>query len=74
MLHSPECPLAGDSLERAKRNFAFVQARGVFRHLKRGRFDRRWRSSGTPALSAVEWIRYLRPPRRSADRRDAAER
>ena len=38
MLNSPECPLTGDSLERAKCNFVFVQARGVYRHLKHRRF------------------------------------
>jgi glycosyltransferase involved in cell wall biosynthesis len=65
MLNSPECPLTADSLERAKRNFAFVQARGMFRYLKRGRLKSAvaiFRHAGPDAL---EWIRYVRPPRRS---------
>jgi len=65
MLNSPQCPLSPDSLERARRNFAFVQARGLFRYLKRGRFKSAvaiFRHAGPDLL---EWIRYVRPPRRN---------
>jgi glycosyltransferase involved in cell wall biosynthesis len=65
MLNSPECPLTGESLERAKRNFAFVQARGVFRHLKRGHFKSAMAVARYAGPDALEWIRYVRPPRRS---------
>jgi hypothetical protein len=65
MLNSPECPLTADSLERARRNFAFVQARGVFRYLKRGRFKPAMAIVRHAGPDALEWIRYVRPPRRS---------
>jgi len=65
MLHSPQCPLAADSLERARRNFAFVQARGVFRHLKRGHFKSAMAVVRYAGPDTLEWIRYVRPPRRS---------
>jgi glycosyl transferase family 2 len=67
MLNSPECPLTGDSLERAKRNFTFVQARGVYRLLKRRRFASAAAIVRHAGLSAADWARYLRWPRRSAD-------
>jgi glycosyltransferase involved in cell wall biosynthesis len=66
MLNSPECPLTGDSLERAKRNFVFVQARGVYRYLKRRRVASALAIVRHAGPSAGDWIRYLRPPRRSA--------
>jgi len=66
MLKSPECPLSAESLERAKRNFAFVQARGAFRHLKRFRLASAMSIVRHAGPDAVEWIRYGRPPRRSA--------
>jgi hypothetical protein len=65
MLNSRECPLSGESLERAKRNFAFVQARGVFRHLTRFRFASAMAIVRHAGPRAIEWIRYVRPPRRS---------
>ena len=66
MLHSPTCPLADDSLERARRNFAFVQARGAFRHLKRGHVKSAMAILRYAGPDALEWLRYLRPPQRSA--------
>jgi hypothetical protein len=67
MLNSPECPLSAASLERAKRNFAFVQARGVYRHLKRGRVKSALAVFRHAGPGPSEWIRYVRPPRRSAN-------
>jgi hypothetical protein len=66
MLNSHECPLTGDSLERAKCNFAFVQARGAYRHLKRRRFASALAIVRHAGPSVGDWIRYLRPPRWSA--------
>jgi hypothetical protein len=65
MLNSRECPLSGESLERAKRNFAFVQARGVCRHLTRFRFASAMAIVRHAGPGAIEWIRYVRPPRRN---------
>lgn len=67
MLNSPECPLTGETLEQAKRNFAFVQARGVYRLLKRRRFGAATAILKHTGLGASDWIRYLRRPRRRAD-------
>src|SRR6185295_11315848 len=66
MLGSPHCPLTDESLESAKRNFAFVQARGVFRYLKRGRVQSALAVLRHAGPDLREWIRYVRPPRRSA--------
>ncbi len=65
-LHASDCPLTGAALEQAKRNFLFTQLRGAFRLARGGRVR--------PALSVlrhagagpIDWIRYLRPPHRSA--------
>lgn len=65
-LHSPDCPLEGDELERARRNQAANVAKHILRDVKRGDFAlaaHRIRQSG---LSAGEWVRYLRRPVRSA--------
>jgi glycosyltransferase involved in cell wall biosynthesis len=67
MLNSPECPLTGDTLERAKRNFAFVQARGVYRLLKGRQFASAAAIVRHAGLSAADWARYLRWPMRNAD-------
>jgi hypothetical protein len=67
MLNSAECPLFGEARERAKCNYVYVQARGVFRHLKRGRFHSAAVMIRHGGLGAGDWIRYLRPPRRRAD-------
>jgi glycosyltransferase involved in cell wall biosynthesis len=67
MLNSPECPLTGDALERARRNFAFVQARGVYRRLKGRQFASAAAIVRHAGLSAADWARYLRWPMRNAD-------
>jgi hypothetical protein len=64
MLNSTQCPLTGDALELAKRNFAFSQARGICRHLKRGRFEAVASSARLIGLGLGDWMTYLRPPRR----------
>jgi glycosyltransferase involved in cell wall biosynthesis len=66
MLNSHECPLTGDSLERAKRNFVFIQARGVYRYLKRRRFASALAVVRHAGPNVIAWIRYLRPARRNA--------
>jgi glycosyltransferase involved in cell wall biosynthesis len=66
MLNSAQCPLTGDALERAKRNFAYVQVRGVYRYLKRGRFQSAVAVLRNAGPTVGEWLRYVRPPRRSA--------
>jgi GT2 family glycosyltransferase len=67
MLNSAECPLTGETLECAKRNFTFVQARGLYRMLKGGRFRSAVTVVKHVGLGIADWIRYLRPPNRRAD-------
>ena len=67
MLHSSECPLTGDALQRARRNFTFVQARGIYRMLKRGSASSAMIALKHIGLGISDWIRYLRPPQRRAD-------
>jgi glycosyltransferase involved in cell wall biosynthesis len=65
-LNSPECPLSGHELERARSNQAFSTAKQIYRHLRRRQWSlaaHRLRRSG---LTAGEWFRYLRRPQRSA--------
>ena len=65
MLNSAQCPLTGDALELGKRNFVFVQARGIYRHLKAGRFRSAAAIFRHVGLGPGDWASYLRPPRRS---------
>jgi hypothetical protein len=66
MLNSAQCPLGGDALELAKRNFAFSQARGIYRLFKHRRFAAAAGSLRLLGLGLGDWITYLRPPRRRA--------
>jgi len=65
VLTSPECPLTGDALMIAKRNLVFIQAREIYRNLKR----RRVRSAAPVVrycgLGVGDWISHLRPPCRN---------
>jgi glycosyltransferase involved in cell wall biosynthesis len=65
VLNSPKCPLTGDALDRAKRNFVFSQARGIYRHLKAGRIRAAAITSRHLGLSLGDWASYLRPPCRT---------
>jgi glycosyltransferase involved in cell wall biosynthesis len=67
MLNSDQCPLTGAPLTRAKSNFAFTQARGIYRHLKQRRVGSALAVLTHSGLGALDWVRYLRPPRRTAN-------
>ena len=65
-LKAADCPLDPAEREIARRNHAYVVARQAWRDARRGRVAlaaARLRCSG---LTAVEWMRYLRPPVRRA--------
>lgn len=64
-LHSTECPLDDVSREQAKRNFVYVQARGIVRRLRRGNFAAAGAILRHAGLGASAWLRYLRPPHRT---------
>jgi len=66
MLNSPACPLRGPALEQAKRNFVYTVVRGSFRRVRRRRFASAAAVIKYSSVGPVDWIRYLRPPRRSA--------
>jgi hypothetical protein len=64
-LAAPDCPLDVREREQAKRNWAFQFLKNAYQELRRGRWRpaRSWlRHAG---LSWIDWLRYLRPPRRS---------
>jgi glycosyltransferase involved in cell wall biosynthesis len=66
-LNHPECPLKGAELAMARRNVAFASAKLAFRALKTGRLQLAGAYLRHSGLSASDWARYLRLPRRAAD-------
>lgn len=65
-LEAPSCPLTAEEREVAKRNRTFITAKECYRDLRAGRFGfvaLRLRESG---MSLRDWLRYLRPPQRTA--------
>jgi len=66
-LNDERCPLLPGELETAKRNFAYGYAKGFVRALVRGNTSlAAFRLRHSP-LGIADWMRYLRPPKRSAD-------
>jgi GT2 family glycosyltransferase len=66
MLNSADCPLQDEAAELAKRNFAFSQGRGIYRHLKRGHYRSALTTFRLLGLAPGDWLAYLRPPRRNS--------
>lgn len=64
-LNAPDCPLSAEEREQAKRNWAFIVARGFYRELRGGRWHIARAQLRHAGLSPGSWLRYLRPPRRS---------
>ena len=63
MLNSSGCPLTGDALIRARRNFTYGQARGIYRHVETSAVQPRGRHhQSTADAASTDWLRYLRPP------------
>ena len=67
LLNSPECPLRGDTLLRAKRNFMFTRARELYHHVKGRRFGAAMTALRNCGLRPSEWASYLRLPQRRPD-------
>jgi glycosyltransferase involved in cell wall biosynthesis len=67
MLHSPDCPLRGASLEQAKRNFVYTLARKSFRQSRRHQFASALATLRYSGIGPAGWLRYLRPPRRTSN-------
>jgi glycosyltransferase involved in cell wall biosynthesis len=64
-LDASDCPLDDAAREQAKRNFVYVQARGIVRRLRRGNFAAAGAIVRYAGLGVWVWLRYLRPPRRT---------
>jgi glycosyltransferase involved in cell wall biosynthesis len=66
MLNSSECPLRGPMVEQAKRNFAYTVVRGAYRRVRRRRYAAAAAILTYAGLGPLDFVRFLRPPRRSA--------
>lgn len=66
-LQAPDCPLAGEELEQARRNWAWILARQTYRDLQNRRWGNAWLRLRYCGLSPADWLRYLRRPRRYFD-------
>ena len=64
-LQSPDCPLEGEELEQAKRNWVFIVAKLTYKDLRAGRSDMAWLRLQAVGLSLKDWLHYLRRPRRN---------
>lgn len=65
MLNAPECPLTGCALAQAKRNFLHTQLRGACRYARARRFGSAIAVLRHAGATPVDWLRYLRRPRRA---------
>jgi hypothetical protein len=65
LLFDPYCPLVGPELDQARRNYAFIAARRVYRHLSRGRVRAALDAVRYSQIGLAEFVRYCRRPRRS---------
>lgn len=74
-LCAPTCPLAPDEVEQAKRNLVYSTLKLTYRDVRHGRWAVARHRLRQVGLSARDWLRYLRPPRRdpfAGTPRDAA--
>jgi hypothetical protein len=65
-LFAPDCPLEGEELEQARRNWAWTLFKHTRRDLRAGRYDLARLRLRCCGLSLRDWLRYLRRPRRQA--------
>jgi glycosyltransferase involved in cell wall biosynthesis len=63
-LKDPGCPLTSDEREQAKRNRAYHVAKRTFEDLRHGRLGFAWNRLRFSKMTAADWLRYLRRPRR----------
>ncbi len=64
-LSLPECPLDEAEKMVARCNVAFATAKTIWQAARRGDFGLAWHRAALSGITATEWLRYLRPPRRS---------
>jgi hypothetical protein len=65
-LASAECPLTPDERAQARRNVAFSTAKQIWRAVRRGDWAGAGRRMNNSGITPLEWLKYLRPPQRSA--------
>jgi hypothetical protein len=65
-LASPECPLENGDKATGRRNVAFSTAKSAWNAAKAGDLRLARHRLAASGISPAEWLRYLRPPRRSA--------
>lgn len=65
-LGHPECPLDAADRVQARRNLAVVNGRRLWRLARRGQWRAMAHQARRCGLTAADWVRYLRRPRRSA--------
>ena len=63
-LGAPECPLTPPEVEQARRNLAYGTLKAVYRDLRDRRGRTAWLRLRSTGMSAGDWARYLRRPRR----------
>ena len=66
MLDAPECPLTAGERKQAKRNRAYHLAKRTLQDARRGRWRIARERLRQSTMTAGDWLRYLRPPRRNA--------
>jgi hypothetical protein len=64
-LADERCPLSADEREVARRNYAYIVAREVYRRVRAGQPGAAWLYFRHSGLTTAQWLRYLRRPRRS---------
>ena len=65
-LASPDCPLDAAEVERARKNVAFSTAKTAWRAVQAGDLPLAWQRVSKSGIAPLEWVRYLRRPRRAA--------
>ena len=65
-LAAPECPLDDVDKATGRQNVAFSTAKSAWQAARRGHFGLAWHRVAASGIRLSEWLRYLRPPRRSA--------
>jgi len=65
-LGAPECPLDDRDKATGRRNVAFSTAKSAWYAAKAGNLPLAWHRLAASGIGPGEWLRYLRPPRRSA--------
>lgn len=60
-----DCPLDDQERAVARRNVAFNTAKSIWRSARSRDFSLAWHRLAASEITPVEWLRYLRPPRRS---------